>query len=109
MKSFVEYQTAAWDLALPTTRKSMHYGVLGLVGEAGEVAEKFKKIIRDDNDVISEEQTQAIGKELGDVLWYVADVCTKLGLSMEDVATMNIEKLQDRARRGVRSGSGDDR
>lgn len=83
--------------------------ILGLVGEAGEVAEKFKKIVRDRNGEITEKDVQELSKELGDVLWYVSALSDYLGLSLEDVASENIEKLFSRRDRGVQKGSGDNR
>lgn len=83
--------------------------ILGLVGEAGEVAEKFKKIVRDKDGVVSEKDLQQIKKELGDVLWYVSAVSDYLGLNLDDVAESNLQKLFDRKARGKSRGSGDDR
>ena len=83
--------------------------ILGLVGEAGEVAEKFKKIVRDKNGVIAGMDIDEISKELGDVLWYVAALSEYLGMTLEDVAQKNIEKLSSRKARGVSNGSGDNR
>lgn len=83
--------------------------VLGLVGESGEVAEKFKKIVRDKEGVISEEDRQELVKELGDILWYVNAVATLLGSSLDEVATKNIEKVLSRKERGQTHGSGDNR
>ncbi|HEV3283666.1 MAG TPA: nucleoside triphosphate pyrophosphohydrolase family protein [Solirubrobacteraceae bacterium] len=94
-----EYPRDAW----------LAYPALGLAGEAGEVAEHAKKAIRDDGGSISEERRAAMAKELGDVLWYVAQLTSELGLELEDVARANLEKLGSRQRRGVLSGSGDDR
>lgn len=83
--------------------------VLGLVGESGEVAEKFKKIIRDKNGVISEEERLEIIKELGDILWYVNAVSRLVGSNLEEVASNNLEKVLSRKSRGVTHGSGDNR
>jgi NTP pyrophosphatase (non-canonical NTP hydrolase) len=94
-----EYPRDAW----------LAYPALGLAGEAGEVAEHAKKAVRDDGGSISEERRAAMAKELGDVLWYVAQLTSELGLELEDVARANLEKLGSRQRRGVLSGSGDDR
>jgi NTP pyrophosphatase (non-canonical NTP hydrolase) len=85
------------------------YPVLGLVGEAGEVAEKIKKIIRNKAGTPSEEDIQEIAKELGDVLWYIAALCTELELEMDTVATNNIAKLQDRLKRDKIKSEGDNR
>lgn len=87
---------------------ALTYPVLGLTGEAGEVAEKLKKILRDRDGVVGD-QREAIAKELGDVLWYVAACCHELGVSMSDVAQGNLDKLQSRAQRDVLGGSGDER
>ncbi|UTX51200.1 nucleoside triphosphate pyrophosphohydrolase family protein [Candidatus Saccharibacteria bacterium TM7i] len=83
--------------------------VFGLVGEGGEVAEKFKKLIRDKNGALSEEDTKEILKELGDVLWYVNSISNLLGSSLSEVAANNLEKVLSRKERGVTSGSGDNR
>ncbi|MDE3070591.1 MAG: nucleoside triphosphate pyrophosphohydrolase family protein [Acidobacteriota bacterium] len=85
------------------------YPALGLAGEAGEVAEHVKKAIRDDGGAIGEERRAAMSRELGDVLWYLAQLATELGLDLDEIASQNIEKLASRQRRGVLQGSGDDR
>jgi NTP pyrophosphatase (non-canonical NTP hydrolase) len=85
------------------------YPALGLAGEAGEVAEHAKKAIRDDGGVVTEERRRAMAKELGDVLWYVSQLASEVGLELEEIARANLEKLLSRQRRGVLSGSGDDR
>lgn len=86
-----------------------YYPTLGLVGEAGEIANKVKKIMRDDNDVITDEKREAIRGELGDVLWYVAQVATEFNLSLAEIAQANLDKLASRKARGVLGGSGDNR
>ena len=83
--------------------------VLGLVGESGEVAEKFKKILRDKQGKLSEEEKKELVKELGDILWYINAVAHLLGSNLEEVAKANHEKLASRKNRGVLSGSGDNR
>ncbi len=83
--------------------------LLGLVGESGEVADKFKKIYRDQNGKITPEQIEGMKKELGDVLWYIAVIAQYLDIRLEDIAELNLAKLQDRKKRGVISGSGDNR
>ena len=83
--------------------------VFGLVGESGEVAEKFKKLIRDKQGKISEEDKQEILKELGDILWYVNAVSTLLGSSLDEVAQKNLDKVLSRKARGATQGSGDNR
>jgi NTP pyrophosphatase (non-canonical NTP hydrolase) len=94
-----EYPREAW----------LTYPALGLAGEAGEVAEHAKKAIRDDEGKVSDERKAAMSMELGDVLWYVAQLATELGLDLDDIAGQNLEKLLSRQARGVLSGSGDDR
>ena len=94
-----EYPREAW----------LTYPALGLAGEAGEVAEHAKKAIRDDEGKVSDERKTAMAKELGDVLWYVAQLATELGLDLDEIAGQNLEKLLSRQARGVLSGSGDDR
>lgn len=83
------------------------YPTLGLLSEAGEVAGKVKKIFRDRGGAISDEDRVALTYELGDVLWYLSELCSQLGVRLEDVAQRNIEKLSDRAQRGTLSGDGD--
>ena len=83
--------------------------VFGLVGESGEVAEKFKKLIRDKHGEISDEDKAEILKELGDILWYVNSVASLLGSSLSEVAEKNLDKVLSRKVRGVTQGSGDNR
>lgn len=85
------------------------YAVLGLGGEAGEIANKVKKIIRDRGGVITSEDKNDLLKEAGDVLWYLARLVDELGGSLDEVADSNLRKLLDRQRRGVLTGSGDTR
>ena len=107
---FKEYQNKSRETAFyPNLGKNFIYPTLGLVGEAGEIAEKIKKALRDNKGEIDEERLENLKKELGDVLWYVAQLSTELGLSLDEVANTNIEKLQSRKKRGVISGDGDDR
>ena len=94
-----EYPREAW----------LAYPALGLAGEAGEVAEHAKKAIRDDDGAVSVERRSAMAKELGDVLWYVAQLASELELDLDQIAQTNLDKLLSRQRRGVLSGSGDDR
>jgi NTP pyrophosphatase (non-canonical NTP hydrolase) len=93
----------------PDAGDNIVYPTLGLAGEAGEVAEKVKKLLRDDGGVLSDERRAALAGELGDVLWYVAQVATEAGLELEDIAQANLDKLLSRQERGVLSGSGDQR
>lgn len=83
--------------------------VLGLAGEAGETVDKFKKILRDKDGIISNNDKDAITKELGDVLWYIASIARYLEVPLSEVATENINKLESRMERGVLHGSGDER
>lgn len=108
--TFDNYQKLSRRTAIyPDKGSNYIYPVLGLVGEAGEVAEKIKKVIRDNDGVMGEERKQVIKKELGDVLWYIAQLATELGLSMDEIAQMNIDKLLSRMQRGALHGDGDDR
>jgi NTP pyrophosphatase (non-canonical NTP hydrolase) len=83
--------------------------VLGINGEAGEVAEKIKKIIRDKDSKISDEDKHELAKEIGDVLWYLAVFADQLGYKFDEIAQANLDKLQSRKARGVIGGSGDNR
>ena len=110
MKDFDVYQELAMSTAVyPQRGNNLAYPALGLNGEAGEVAEKVKKVLRDKGGLLDEETRLALKKELGDVLWYVAAMCSEAGLSMGEVAEHNISKLRDRQNRAVLHGSGDER
>ncbi|MBT6401437.1 nucleoside triphosphate pyrophosphohydrolase family protein [candidate division WWE3 bacterium] len=107
---FDKFQKEALSTAIyPNRGNNLVYPVLGLVGEAGEVAEKVKKLIRDDDGVLSDERKELLKKELGDVLWYVAATADEMGLTMSEVAEHTIEKLKSRKERGVLKGDGDTR
>ena len=129
---FLDYQTRAHETAEPYERAvagvvgaaatgwdadvakmrgflCLAYTTLGLAGEAGEIANKVKKVLRDSNGVITDEVRKDLAKELGDVLWYWSECCTVLNLSTADVAMLNIERLRDRKERGKLQGSGDNR
>lgn len=84
------------------------YVSLGL-GEVGELQGKIKKIIRDNGGIVNDDMRKDIAKELGDILWYISQTCTELGLAMGDVAELNLIKLASRKERGVLKGSGDER
>lgn len=103
------WRTAKYPHAGESDIISLTYVSLGLGGESGEVQEKVKKALRDDNGVVTDATRVGIAKELGDVLWYVARVAAEIDITLEDVAKMNLNKLADRLERGVIGGSGDDR
>ncbi|HLB50964.1 MAG TPA: nucleoside triphosphate pyrophosphohydrolase family protein [Patescibacteria group bacterium] len=108
--NFEEYQKKSRVTAkYPDAGNNYIYPTLGLAGEAGEVAEKIKKVIRDKGGQINDETRNEIKKELGDVLWYVSQMATEIGLSFDDIAESNITKLYDRMERGVLKGDGDNR
>ena len=107
---FKTYQKKARLTALyPNLGSNNIYPTLGLVGEAGEVAEKVKKVIRDKNGIFDDESKNGIKKELGDVLWYLSNLCDEFNFCFEEVALQNLEKLRLRDLKGKISGSGDDR
>ena len=108
--TFDEYQKKVRKTAFyPNIGTSLFYPALGLAEEAGEVCGKIKKIIRDDGGIMSDEKKQAIVKEIGDCLWYLAAQCWELGIPMSQAAQSNINKITDRIKRGTKHGSGDDR
>jgi NTP pyrophosphatase (non-canonical NTP hydrolase) len=108
--NFNDYQVEARKTAIyPNVGKNVFYPTLGLCGESGEVAEKVKKVLRDDNGVVSDAKRLEIKKELGDVLWYVSNISSELGLSLEEVAQLNLAKLQGRMNNNKVHGSGDNR
>jgi NTP pyrophosphatase (non-canonical NTP hydrolase) len=112
--TFEEYQKQAFstmtqDHAFGDVTPQLMAQFFGLVGESGEIAEKVKKILRDKNGLISEEENKELLKELGDVLWYVNALAQLLGSNLEEVAAANLEKVLSRKQRGVTKGSGDNR
>lgn len=111
---FQEYQklsrrTAKYPNIGKKEEDNFLYPVLGLLGESGEVAEKVKKLFRDDAGVLSEERKENIKKELGDVLWYLSQIATDFHLDLDDIAKDNIEKLYSRLERDKIQGDGDNR
>lgn len=112
MSTIEEYSRRAHKLAIYPKEKGVEYTALGLASEAGEVAGKIKKIIRDGADWTGEEREEvrkAMLYELGDVVWYVNELGLNLGFSLTEVLAANIVKLESRQRRGVIGGSGDNR
>ena len=108
--NFTDYQTKSRKTAgYPAIGHPVIYPGFGLVHEAGEVAGMIKKFFRDKEGVISEADKDALKAELGDVLWYIAQVATELDLSLDDIAEYNIAKLMDRLERGKIRGDGDNR
>ena len=105
---FADYQGRSRATAVyPGAGENLTYPALGLCGEAGEVAEKVKKMLRDDGGELTEVRREALAGELGDVLWYLAQLATEAGLDLDAVAAGNLAKLESRARREVLGGSGD--
>ncbi len=108
--NFNEYQKRSRKTAIyPEKGKNFIYPVLGLVGESGEVAEKIKKVLREKKGILDERTKKEIKKELGDVLWYLAQIAVELGLSLDEIASVNIEKLESRKKRNKLLGNGDNR
>lgn len=104
------YQTEALKTAVyPNQGANFPYPALGLAGEAGEVADKLKKVIRDNDGVLTDPVRDAVAKELGDVLWYVSVLAYELDYDLETIAENNLAKLASRQERGVLTGSGDNR
>ena len=90
-------------------RSNYIYPALGLAGEAGEVVEKIKKVVRNNNGVINQKETNEIFKEIGDVFWYCTELINCLGGSIEEVLQMNLDKLKDRSERNMIKSQGDNR
>lgn len=109
MPTFHEYQLRAMTTAIYPGRGQGNYTypALGLAGESGEVCEKIKKAIRDDDGVITPERRALVAKELGDVLWYVATLATELNLDLDDIASDNLAKLAARKASNTLHGNGD--
>ena len=105
-----DYQSRSRQTAVyPDAGENLLYPTLGLCGEAGEVAEKVKKLLRDDAGVLTDARREALAGELGDVLWYVAQVATEARLDLDEVAAANLAKLRSRQERQALHGSGDTR
>lgn len=104
-----EYQNLALETAIYPKKYKIIYPALGITGEAGECSDKIKKVIRDNNGEFTEEKKQEIAKEIGDVLWYCATLANDIGYSLDEIANLNIEKLQSRKVRNKINGSGDNR
>jgi NTP pyrophosphatase (non-canonical NTP hydrolase) len=109
--TFDEYQQQAPTTLIkhPDPLMDKTIMVLGISGESSEVAEKWKKIVAYREGKITAQDKEELGKEIGDVLWYLTVFADMLGLSMDDIATTNAEKLASRKKRGVQKGSGDNR
>jgi len=107
---FETYQKLSRKTAIyPDKDKNFTYPALGLAGETGEVIEKVKKLVRDKNSIIDDATREEVKKEMGDVLWYLAQLATELKISLNEAAEKNIEKLMSRMEKGTLHGKGDDR
>jgi len=107
---FDKYQKECGKTAVyPKIGEKFIYPLLGLQGEIGEVSEKIKKLFRDDGGKLTKERKEEIVKELGDVLWYMAQLSKELGIKFSDVAKGNLKKLASRKIRGKIHGDGDNR
>ena len=104
-----EYQSKALETAINPQETAIVYPTLGLTGEAGEVSDKVKKVIRDNGSEFTDDKKREIAKEIGDVLWYCATLSRDLGFTLEEIAQINYEKLHSRQVRGQLHGSGDNR
>jgi len=103
------YQKVALTTAIYPREQAIIYPTLGLTGEAGEVANKVKKIIRDGSNFKDEKLVSEIKAEIGDCLWYIAVLASDFGIKLSDIASANLEKLEKRKERGTIHGSGDNR
>ena len=104
-----EYQKKAMEIASYPPTQEIIYPTLGLTGEAGEVADKVKKVLRDNYGLFDDKRKVEIAKDLGDVLWVVAALSKDIGYNLDTIANMNIAKLSSRKERGVIGGEGDNR
>lgn len=108
--TFEEYAKVADSTAIyPNRGSNPYYPVLGLCGESGEIAEKLKKVMRDNDGELTDEKRDELEKELGDVLWYLQACAHEIGTTLEKVAKRNNDKLLSRQARGKLQGSGDNR
>lgn len=109
MMTLNEYQERAKSTAVYPDKTGLSYTILGLCGEAGEIANKYKKVLRDNDGVIDAPRRSAMLEELGDVLWYVAMIAQELNIKLDELAVMNVYKLQTRKEQNKIQGSGDNR
>lgn len=108
--TFDEYQTKSKATDTGTVIGEHYvYLAMGLAGESGELINKVKKVFRDNGGQMTDEKKEAIKQELGDVLWYTAQLATALGFTLEDVAKDNLDKLSDRQKHNTIHGAGDER
>ena len=107
--TFSQYQEESKKTSIYPQASGLVYTALGLAGEAGEVANKVKKIIRDKNGVLDDETKADIADELGDTLWYVSNLASELGVKLDNIVAQNLAKLFSRRDRGTLAGSGDKR
>lgn len=107
--TFTTYQQQARTTAIYPDDMAVVYPTLGIVGEGGEIADLVKKSIRDNGGAFSPETDARLRKEIGDVLWYLANLASDKGWKLSEIAGENLAKLASRKERGVLSGSGDDR
>lgn len=105
MNTFKEYQEFVNGIKVYPEKHAILYPTLGMMGEAGEVSEKIKKWLRGDGELDKE----AVVKEMGDVLWYLASLADDLGFTLDDVANRNVDKLSARKEQGKLKGNGDNR
>lgn len=108
-EDFNEYQQIAHSTAIYPPETGLYYTALGLAGEAGELCNKVKKILRDKGGVLDAATRAALVDEASDCCWYIAEFSTAIGVPLSAVIRRNVEKLSDRARRGKLSGEGDAR
>lgn len=106
---FNQYQFRTSLTARYPQDSALEYLVLGLTSEAGEVAGKLKKIIRDDKGRLTELNKESLAAEVGDVLWYCAQLAKHLDMNLSSIAANNLKKLESRLERGTIGGSGDNR
>jgi len=107
---FREYQLISRKTAIyPNKGKNLSYPTLGLCGESGEVAEKVKKLMRDKNGKLDSKTKKEIIKEVGDVLWYLSAIASELNVNLEEIAKINLDKLNTRKKKNTLQGSGDNR
>ena len=107
--NFTEYQNKAKETSRYPETYRVIYPAMGVSGEAGEIANKVQKLMRDKNMILEDEDRRSLALELGDVLWFISALAGDLGYDMETIAKMNIQKLADRNARNVIGGSGDTR